>query len=275
MDNRDKVEMSSLLEKLSPRDKIYSEMEINKILDNVIGFIPAGDGSDSSILLVNLAVSIAAKGYSTCILDAKVFYPSIYKLLDCEANPAGQGLIRICRSDKVDIRDEINETKYKNLYLLSASPADLMEDYFDFEMDDVERVVDSLKETFDFVIIDIPNIPPLEFCVTCVKNCNVGFFIWSERIDCPQNTSRFLEFIGSLGIGISKLTNVIMNNLHGLRYDKKIIEDMEMKLVAEFPFVPGAIDLSLEGRVYVTDGLLINKKYKESMKTLVDILTKQ
>jgi len=63
-------------------------METNKIIDNVIGFIPASDCADSSILLVNLAVAIAQKGFNTCILDAKVFYPNIYKLLDCEANAA-------------------------------------------------------------------------------------------------------------------------------------------------------------------------------------------
>jgi len=103
------------------------------------------------------------------------FYPNIYKLLDCEANAAGKGLIRICRSDKVDIRDVINETKYKNLYLLSPSPSDPMEDYFDFQLDDVDRVITTLKETFDFVLIDIPNNPPLEFCISSVKNCNVGF----------------------------------------------------------------------------------------------------
>lgn len=278
MDNRERsegLEVKSLLERLSPRDKIYSEMEINRVIDNVIGFIPAADCSDCSILLVNLAVAIAQKGFSTCILDAKVFYPSIYKLLDCEANQSGKGLLRICRSDKVDIRDEINETRYKNLYLLSSSPSDSMEDYFDFQMDDVERVVNSLKEAFDFVIIDIPNNPPLEFCVSSIKNCNVGFFIWSERIDCPQNTSKLLEFIGSLGIGVSKLMNIIMNNIYGIKYDKTIIEDMKMRLIAEFPFVSGAIDLSLDGRVYIADSLIINKKYKESMNALVDLLTKQ
>jgi len=260
---------------LSPRDKIYNELETNKIIDNVIGFIPASDCSDSSILLVNLAVAIAQKGFNTCILDANVFYPRVYKLLDCEANAAGKGLIRICRSDKVDIKDVINETRYKNLYLLSPSPSDPMEDYFDFQMDDVDRVINSLKEAFDFVLIDIPNIPPLEFCVSSIKNCNVGFFIWGERIDCPQNTNRLLEFIGSLGIGVSKLMNVIMNNLYGIKYDKTIIEDMKLKLIAEFPFVSGAIDLSLEGRVYITDSLIINKKYKESMNLLVNLLTKQ
>jgi len=277
MDNRERsegIELKSLLVKLSPRDKIYNELETNKAIDNVIGFIPASDCSDSSILLVNLAVAIAQRGFNTCILDAKVFYPNIYKLLDCEANEAGKGLIRICRSDKVDLRDVINETKYKNLYLLSPSPSDPMEDYFDFQMDDVDRVIAALKDTFDFVLIDIPNIPPLEFCVSSLKNCNVGFFIWGERIDCPQNTSRLLEFIGSLGIGVSKLMNVILNNLYGIKYDKSIIEDMKMKLIAEFPFVSGAIDLSLEGRVYIADSLIINKKYKESMNSLVNLLTK-
>jgi len=65
--------------------------------------------------------------------------------------------------------------------------------------------------------------------------------------------------------------NVILNNLYGVKFDKTIIEDMKLKLIAEFPFVSGAIDLSLEGRVYIADSLIINKKYKESMNSLVNI----
>ena len=51
-----------------------------------------------------------------------------------------------------------------------------MEEYFDFEFENVERVINTLKSIFDVVLIDIPNNPPLEFCLGAVKYCHMGFF---------------------------------------------------------------------------------------------------
>lgn len=271
---QERVDVKELLEKLSPRDKIYSEIETNKIIDNVIAFLPSGESTDSSILIANLAASIAKKGWNVCVIDFKVFYPNIYKLLDCEAMPKGKGLIKLLRSDKVDYREEILDTKYKNLFLLSPSPMDLIEEYFDFQFEDIDRLIDAVREMFDLVLIDVPNIPPLEFCVGAIKQCNVGFCVWSERIECPQNTQRFLSYIGSLGVSSAKIANVILNNTHGFEYDKQIITEMGMKYIGEFPYVPSVINYSLEGRVYSVDSLVIDKRYKRSMERLVDLMVK-
>ncbi|OPZ92504.1 MAG: CobQ/CobB/MinD/ParA nucleotide binding domain protein [Firmicutes bacterium ADurb.Bin419] len=271
---QERVDVKEILEKLSPRDKIYSEIETNKIIDNVIVFWPSGDSTDTSILVANLAASIAKKGWNVCIIDFKVFYPNIYKLLDCEALPKGRGLIKLLRSDKVDHREEITDTKYKNLYLLSPSPMDLIEEYFDFQFEDIDRLIDEVKEMFDLVLIDVPNIPPLEFCVGAIKQCNVGFCVWSERIDCPQNAQRFLSYIGSLGISSAKIANVILNNVQGFEYDKQIITEMGMKYIGEFPLIPAVINYSLEGRVYSVDSLVIDRRYQRSMERLVELLAK-
>lgn len=79
------------------------------------------------------------------------------------------------KSDKVDFRDELQQTKYDKLFLLTPSPQDLMEEYFDFEFENIERVITTLKQMFDIVLIDIPNNPPLEFCLGAMKYCHIGF----------------------------------------------------------------------------------------------------
>ncbi|RCX18253.1 MinD-like ATPase involved in chromosome partitioning or flagellar assembly [Anaerobacterium chartisolvens] len=269
---RGKLSFDDVLQRLSPRDRVYGELEASRIIDNVIGFIPASDCCDTSILVSNLAALLAARQYSVCILDNKVFYPSIYKILDCEANPRDRGLIKLLRSDRVDFRDEINSTRYKNLFLLSPSPMDAMEDYFDFTFGDIERVMTAVKDMFDLVIVDIPNIPPLEFCVSSIKHCNTGFFVWSERIECPQNTEKFLEFVGSLGIGASKFTNIVINNISGLNFDREVISEMKMKLIAEFPFIPKAADFSIEGKVYIQDSALLDKRFERALNALADVI---
>ncbi|MCX7711683.1 MAG: ATPase [Clostridia bacterium] len=272
MDIRKKIGFKEQLARLSPKENAFQELERQKILENVIGFVPAGDHTDISLLVSNLGLYLADKGFSTCILDAKVFYPNIYKLLDCEANLKGRGLLKSVRSDKVDFREEIIKTRFSNLYIMSTSPLDSMEDFFDIKEEEVERVILTLKEMFDLVLIDIPNFPPLEFCYSSIKNSNLGFVVWSERIDCPQNTSRLFQFMSSIGIGIAKFANIILSNQMGFNYDKEIIGDMNLRLMAEFPFIPDLIDCSLDGRVYLKETVLMDNRFKRSIDKLSEVI---
>jgi MinD-like ATPase involved in chromosome partitioning or flagellar assembly len=272
MDIGKKVDFKQQLAKLSPKENAFAELERQKILENVIGFIPAGDSTDISLIVSNLGIHLASKGFSTCILDAKVFYPSIYKLLDGEANLRGRGLLKAVRSDKVDLRDEIIKTRFPGLYVMSTSPLDAMEDFFDTNEGEIERVIAALKDMFDMVLIDIPNLPPLEFCYSSIKNCNLGFVLWSERIECPQNTSRLFQFMSSIGIGIAKFANVIINNQMGFNYDKEIVNDMNLRLITELPFIPSVVDCSLEGKSYLTETTIIDRRFKKVMERLSDII---
>jgi len=55
---------------------------------------------------------------------------------------------------------------------------------------------------------------------------------------------------GSLGIGVSKLMNVILNNLYGVKFDKTIIEDMKLKLIANFRLCQAPLIFRLKEGVY-------------------------
>lgn len=272
MDDGRKLDLREQLGKLSPKERIFEELDRASIQENIYGFIPASDCADTSLLIVNLGVMLAEKGKSVCIFDAKVFYPSIYKLVDCEANPKGKGLLQIIKSDKTDVRDAVTNTRYKNLYIMTSSPSDPMEEYFDIREEEVERIIASLKDMFDIVLIDIPNLPPLEFCYVSMKCSNMGFVVWSERIECPQNTSRLMHFMNSIGIGTSKFANIIVNNEAGLNYDLKIVEDMNLRLITRLPFVPSVVDYSLEGKVYVTKSVLMDRRYSKGINILVSII---
>ncbi|HQA57484.1 MAG TPA: ATPase [Acetivibrio sp.] len=272
MDSTRKLDIIGELGKLSPKEKIFEQLESKKILENVIGFIPACDSADVPILVSNLGVYLGEMGYSICILDANVFYPCIYKLFGCESKPRGRGLLSVLRSDKMDFRDEIIKTKYKNVYLMSSSFMDPIEDYLDIRQQDFERVLLTLKDMFDLVLVSIPNNPPLESCYVSVKNCDMGFIVWSERVDCALNTSKLMTFFSSINIGVAKFSNIIINNSMGLRFDRDIINEMKLKLIAELPFVPAALDHSLEGNVYIAEGTIINKKFRKSLEKLAQLI---
>ena len=272
MDSTRKLDIIGELGKLSPKEKLFEELESKKILENVIGFIPACDSADVPILVSNLGVYLAEMGYSICILDANVFYPCVYKLFGCESKPRGRGLLSVLRSDKMDSRDEILKTKYKNVYIMSSSFMDPIEDYLDIRQRDFERVLLTLKDMFDLVLVSIPNNPPLETCYVSVKNCDMGFVVWNERVDCALNTSKLMAFYSSINIGVAKFSNIIINNAVGLRFDRDVIKEMNLKLVTELPFVPAAVDHSLMGEVYIAESTIINKRYKKSLEKLAQLI---
>lgn len=272
MDSTRKLDIIGELGKLSPKERIFEQLESKKILENVIGFIPASDSADVPIMVSNLGVYLADMGYSVCVLDANVFYPCLYKLFGCESKPRGRGLLSVLRSDKMDFRDEVLKTKYKNVYVMSSSFMDPIEDYLDIRQEDFERVLLTLKDMFDLVLVSIPNNPPLEACYVSIRNCDMGFTVWNERVDCALNTSKFMEFYSSINIGVAKFSNVIINNTMGLRFDRDVIKEMNLKLITEFPFVPAVVDYSLEGKIYIAESAIMDKRYKRSLEKLAQLI---
>ena len=275
MAGRAKEIANNLLERALQRDQFDADMHDNKLLYSVFGFIAATDFTDNAILLSNLGYVLAQQDFNVCLLDLKVFYPNLYLYLDVAQNTRGTGLLKVLKDDKADLKEEIKPTKYPNLYLLSASPQDLMEEYFDFSIDKISGTIETLKKHFDIILIDIPNNPPLEFCLGAMKQSHTGFFSASERIDAISNITRLLDFADSLGISAAKFANIIFMNLQDIKYDFSMIKKMRLNVVAGLPLVKGAAADALEGKLYIKDNTLVNGLYKKELVKVVNMITEQ
>ncbi|MBH5320051.1 hypothetical protein I6N90_19805 [Paenibacillus sp. GSMTC-2017] len=267
--------VDKILTKISSKDLIGVELLESKLIYSVIGFIPACDGVDNGLLISNLGYLLAQKGLNTCILDLKVFYPNLYQYVDVAPPKKSHGLIRVLKNDKIDIREEIKATKYERLFLLSPSVQDLMEEYFDFDFEQLERVITSLKQMFDIVLIDIPNIPPLEFCLGAMKYCHIGFFTATERMEATVNMVKLLDFADSVGISTSKFNNVVLMNLHNIDFDYNVFNEMGFKIVTALPFVKDGIARANSGNLYVKDNPLFNRQFIKEIQKLANRLADQ
>jgi hypothetical protein len=273
MDKRLNLDVKGYLSKISPVEKIYEELDKEKLVENVIGFLALSDSTDMPLHIVNVASEISAQGYSVCILDADVFYPRIYKLLNCVPQEKGNGMKRCLSSDKADLREEISRAKnINNLYVLGASPYDNMEEYFDTSEEDLVRVFLLAKEVFDYVFINIPNNPPLEFCYVAMRFCSIGFTFWSERIDAPENTEKFFTFMNSIGISTANFGNIIISNRLGLSFDIKVIFDMHLRFVTELPMIETLYQYALNGELYLREGRVVDRRYQEGIETIQEII---
>lgn len=265
--------LRSILNKVSAQDLVGAELQESKLIYSVIGFMPASDLADNAMLISNLGYLLAKRGLNVCVLDLKVFYPNLYLFLDAAPGKRGDGLIKALKSDKLDFKDVVQRTPYERLYLLSPSPQDLLEEYFDFEFGHLERVIQSLKQMFDLVLIDIPNNPPLEFCLGAMKYCHVGFFTAAERIEAAGNMIKLLEFARSVGISTAKFTSVILMNLQDIEFDHKVFTQSGFQIAAALPLVKGAYARALEGKLYVKDNPLVNKYFHKELYRLVKLLS--
>jgi len=275
VDRQAERKLGGIFQKLSPTDLVGAELQDSRLIYSVVGFMPASDFTDNALLISNLAYLLSQKGLNTCVVDLKVFYPNLYQYFDVKPNKRGGGLIRVLKSDKADFRDELIQTRHERLYLLSPSPYDLIEEYFDFEFEHLERVIETLKGMFDIILLDIPNIPALELSVGAMKYCHVGFFTGSERVDVAGNIMKMLDYVSSIGISTAKFTSVILMNLQNLPFDHKVLGDFGLKIAAALPLVKGAAGGVLEGKLYVKDTTLMNKYFLREMRKLADLLGSQ
>ena len=267
--------LGKIANKTTPRQRLDLDVQGSNLMYSIIGFIPATDCTDNVILLSNLGYSLSQSGYNVCLLDFKVFNPNLYLYLDMPHNQKGHGLLTVLKDDKIDLREQVNKTKYDGLYLLSPSPQDLMEEYFDFELEQVSFVIDSLKKMFDIVLIDIPYIPPLEFCLGAIKHSHIGFFTAAERVDALSGITRLLDFAGSLGLSVSKFTNVIFNNVQNVKFDYSSLEKLKLNIVACLPMVKGAISDALDGKLYLRDNTLVSGSYSKGLSKIVETILMQ
>ena len=267
--------LGELINRTTPREQLDLDAQGPKLMFSVFGFIPATDCTDNAILLSNLGYALSQQGHNVCLLDFKVFQPNIYLYLDIPHNPKGQGLLTVLKDDKADLREQINKTKYDGLYLLSPSPQDLMEEYFDFELEQVAFVIETLKRSFDIVLIDIPYIPPLEFCLAAMKQSHAGFFTASERVDALSGITRLLDYADSLGIGVKKFANVIFTNLKHVKFDFGSLEKLRIRIIAGLPMAKGAVTDALDGKLYLKDNALVNSEYRKGLGEIVNAILMQ
>ncbi|OMF94249.1 hypothetical protein [Paenibacillus sp. FSL R7-0337] len=275
MDRKEVKKLESIFRKISSKELVGAEFRDSPLIYSVIGFLPACEGTDQAMLIGNLGYLLAQQGFNTCIVDFKVFNPNLYYLFGVDPPARGKGLIRVLKSDKADMREDIAPTSEENLYLLSPSPYDLLEEYFEFGFAHIEQVLSTLKGMFDIILLDIPYNPPLEFCTGAMKHCHIGYFTAAERIEAPGNMTKLLDFAASIGISTAKFTSVIMMNLHEIGLDYKVFKQMGFQIAAALPFVKAAAAYTQDGKLYVKDHPLQNKAFMKEMNRLRDSIINQ
>jgi MinD-like ATPase involved in chromosome partitioning or flagellar assembly len=280
MDRRGKLEngFSRMLEVVASTDAGYDKPQ-----GIVVGFISVCDFVENGEILSNLAYLLSKRDVTVCVVDFKVFYPNLFDWLGgVNSYKKGDGLIRLLKSDRVEVKSVALKTDDENVFLISPSPNDEIEDYFNFSINDVKRVLTALKDTFDVVLIDIPNNPPLEFCVGALMNCQRGFFVASERVDASRNIQKLVEYMLKVSFEIRNFNNIIITRKQDLPHDEGALSNLEifggfgsndkLKIAARIPFLRAVQESAMYGNVYIRDSTFMNKKFLREIDRLAKII---
>ncbi|MCL2633130.1 MAG: hypothetical protein FWD34_01300 [Oscillospiraceae bacterium] len=264
-------------------DKVASsDVGYDKPKGVVTGFISVCDFVENGEIINNLAYLLSKKSMAVCVVDFKVFYPNLFDWFGGVSAPKkGDGLIRLLNSDRVEVKSIAQKTDDENVFLISASPNDDIEDYFNYSIPNVKRVITALKEVFDIVLIDIPNNPPLEFCVGALMNCQNGFFVASERVDAPRNIQKLVEYMLKLCDEIRNFDSIIISRKQEFAFDENSLnnlsitasEDREkLKIAARLPYVKAAQENAVDGKIYLRDSMFVNKIFAREMDKIVKLV---
>jgi capsular exopolysaccharide synthesis family protein len=110
-------------------------------------------GEGKTTTAVNFAVTMADRGMRVLILDTDLRRPNVHRVLKMER---GSGLADVLR-EQIPLKDVIRPTHTENLWIISSgrvppNPSELI------GSQRMDRVMEELGETFDFVICDAPSV---------------------------------------------------------------------------------------------------------------------
>lgn len=200
-------------------DKIVVKFHSMNKSEGVKTFLFTGVGANCGTTTVglNIAISLAEAGWKTVFVDCDLRKEQKYKRIGKEAtNTLAKYLSGECsRGEEI-----INNTSVDNLdYIVAGDKNDkAVRLLCNVNM---EKLLSSLKETYDFVIVDTPSISVAKDAEILIPNMDKYLFV-----SCMNMSTKKQLFDVRLELSDyeNKYAGIIINNLEMMQY-KSIIKD--------------------------------------------------
>ena len=198
-------------------DKVITKLvnEINYKADDVhskiISIFSNKGGVGKTTIATNLAINIAQiTKEPTVIVDFNSQFGDVSTFLDVKTEFGISYILK--NKEKVNkefLLSTLPQYKDSNLYVLS----DLfyINDVKDLTLENVQDIIDSLKSTFKYIIMDITNVFDLK-TIKILDNSDEILFPLVANIPNLRNCSRCLQFFNKIGYDADKI-KLILNRL--------------------------------------------------------------
>lgn len=162
----------------------YVSTDADSTKGKVFLFTSSTSGEGKSFVSINLAASIAMLGKKVALLELDLRKPKICTYLGM---PREKGISTYLVGQLTE-KDIVQPTKIENLFLLASgpippNPADLLSN------GKIETLINSLKEQFDYVIIDTPPIGLVTDSLILSPYTDACFYLIRHEVTPKQNLS--------------------------------------------------------------------------------------
>lgn len=177
----------------------------------VIVVTSSEQNSGKSLISSNLALTFAQKGLKTLLIDADLRNPSVKNYFYL---PKGRGLSSLIKR-KSSLEDVIYQTDEKNLFVLPPgfvvpNPADML------GSEDMEELIEVLRQSFDQIIIDTPPILVATDAVV-VSSFSDGILVVVRSGKTNKQSAK--KALRSMNQSTTPIIGTILNDVKMNKYD--------------------------------------------------------
>jgi septum site-determining protein MinD len=171
---------------------------------------------------------LALKGYKTVIIDFDVGLRNLDLIMNCERRVVFD-FINVINGEATLKQALIKDRKVENLYILPASQT---RDKDALSVEGVQKVLDELKEEFDYIVCDSP-AGIEKGALMAMYFADQAIVVTNPEVSSVRDSDRILGFLNSKTLRAEKGLPEIREHLLLTRYDPVRVEKGEMLSVRD------------------------------------------
>jgi len=171
---------------------------------------------------------LALKGYKTVIIDFDVGLRNLDLIMNCERRVVFD-FINVINGEATLKQALIKDRKVENLFILPASQT---RDKDALSVEGVQKVLDELKEEFDYIVCDSP-AGIEKGALMAMYFADQAIVVTNPEVSSVRDSDRILGFLNSKTLRAEKGLPEIREHLLLTRYDPVRVEKGEMLSVRD------------------------------------------
>ena len=160
-------------------------------------------GEGKSTISINLAISLAAEGKRVALVDADLRNQSVHRMLGTKPR---KGLMDFMKNSKLDVMENLRKIGSREVYYLSGESTSKR--YYNIDSQAVERILDTLRPAFDYIILDSPPCTVVSDAALLAKHADAVVYVVKQDY---ANETQILDGITSLHEHGAALAGTVLN----------------------------------------------------------------
>ncbi|AVX40805.1 MinD-like ATPase involved in chromosome partitioning or flagellar assembly (plasmid) [Carboxydocella thermautotrophica] len=210
--------------KQDEQEKQPAETRVKIARQLVAAVWSAKPGIGKTFITVNLGVIYAQAGFKTVIIDGDILNLSVGIHLNLmDMNQTLEKALK--ETNPLKIKDYLlQHPKIPNLYVISGSEICRPENYTGFAAGSMARIINTLREHYDVILIDTATDPTFLTTYEALKTANKVLVVTSLDHTVTFNTKKYLDLLKKINIAENKFCYVLNKDFPSNKVNKEIVE---------------------------------------------------